>query len=250
MSNRYFRGWSKQRRAKKNVRVLRSFEDELYEDVRLAATLSLIDIAPEMLQAVVNQAGFSDYTGVLINSYMAGMFVNGRYAADRKGLLLPGYRTGNPRTLWSSSEPGIKTIRIKKGRPYVYKKGEFVRKNGKNTGLKRYYHTKERSANVRWLMNKRTYRNPHSTEFINFNKEEFSPTGYGKNLSVLKSCKPSLRRGTEIIIANGAPYAMRVQDNHAGSNVMPKGVAEEYVSIVRKELEKNLKMLYGRGYKR
>lgn len=250
MSNRGFYGWRKQSSARKNARVVRAFEEDLRDNVRRSMTSSLIYVAPKMLQSVVNQAGFSDYTGVLINSYMAGMFVNGKYAPDIKGLALPGSWVGSPRALWSSSEPGIKTVRIRKGRPYIYSTREFVKKNGKNTKLWLRKHTRERSSNVHWLINKRTYRNPASTEFMKFNKEEFSPTGYGRNLSVLKSSTPSLRRGTEIIISNGAPYAKRVQESHAGSNVMPQGVAEAYVSIVRKELERNLRLIYGKNLRR
>ncbi len=250
MSNRGFYGWRKQSSANNKVRVVRAFETDLRDNVRRSMTSSLIYVAPKMLQAVVNQAGFSDYTGVLINSYMAGMFVNGKYAPDIKGLALPGSWVGSPRGLWSSSDPEVRTIRIRKGRPYVYSMREFVKKNGKNTKLWLRRHTRERSSNVHWLINKRTYRNPASTEFMKFNESEFSSIGYGRNLSVLKSCTPSLKRGTEIIIANGAPYAKRVQESHAGSNVMPNGISGAYVSVVKNELERNLRLLYGRNYRK
>lgn len=249
MSKRGFYGWKKQETAKKRKRIVAEWGKELQENVRASATSSLIYVAPKMLQAVVNQVGFSDYTGVLVNSYMAGMFVNGKYAGDMSNIGLPGVQQGNPRAVWSSAEPDVKTISIKKGRPYIRSKNKFVMNNGRKTGLHLYEHTRERSGNVHWLINKRTYRNPRSPEFIPFKKEEFSPTGYGRNLSILKSCTPTLRRGTEIIITNGAPYAKRVQ-NQKGSNVYPKGISGSYLSIVRNELEKNLRKLYGSGLRR
>lgn len=245
MSNRNFHGWRKYEKylrnggKKGNVRVLRSFEEEVKMNVRAVQSMSLSYVAPALLQSMVNQAGYSDYTGVLSNSYMAGMFVNGKYAGDRRGLFLPDTWSGNPRAFWSSNEPGIKTIRIKRGRPYV-KKG--VRYN--NGFLRRYRHSGEegirKGKDIRYMIQKRTYRNPLSTEFMTFDKKDFRSDGWGRDVTVLRGAEPVLKRGTEIIVTNGAPYADKVQNNNSGSNVMPKGIGGQFHSIVRGELEKNL----------
>lgn len=179
-----------------------SFATDLVEFLSETYRYTLDDIKDNLLLSGVYNGTFSIYTGVLINSYMVGAFLNGKMVRGSCIGASPGI-TGYD----ISDEVGYEDeYKLRQGVQFIYMKEQ---------------------------------RNPKSRKKMRFDEESFSEDGYGQDFAKLSGYTPSVRNGYEIVLTNGAPYAEKVQMQNAGSNVMPtKSVASQYVSVVRSELQK------------
>lgn len=222
-----------------NTRVIKNFEQDALAMVKDASVASLQQLAPLLLEQAINEAGFSDYTGVLINSYMVGLMINGRFVnvSNINRYAKGAHIIATNETHWSSfGMPG--TTKIKKGRPY-HRNG-FV----SGTKLHRYRHGRGDIDNrlnkkTYWLIQNRMRRNPKSTEFMPFRESEFKQQGFGSAITKMKGMRGSIREGAELILANGAPYAEFVHQFNRGSKVFLSNLRNvSFVSITRKQLER------------
>lgn len=261
----YYSSLAAKRAARHNREMMRYTIKSIEDLVQQVSTTSLAEIVPALLGIAVQQAKFSDYTGVLANSYMAALFVNGQFVGNRgnyNSLIRPGgwgkvyaaqgqltkgneWKIKGGQFVWSSHRmPG--TVLIRAGKSYrktlqrqSYESGKISRYTGtklKNGGgaLARWQKTKDSNHMMSPI---RTRRNQYSPEFFPFNKKEFNHKGYGQNLSMLKGMRGNLKKGQEIILTNGAPYRDRV------NGVLPtiNGLQGDCVAIVRKELERAIR---------
>lgn len=257
---RDYNALSRKRLDRQNREYLKYFSRDLESLVQGVSTSSLAEIAPQLLGIAIQQAGFSDYTGVLINSYMVGMFVNGKFAGDNPGLVRPGawgrpsnlqsnltkgseWKIRGGRWVWSSyGMPG--TIHIRGGKYYRAKKkasGNLIRYSKAQNLIRA--NAKNDDPNFRPMVPIRNRRNKFSTEFMTFDYKNYNIKGYGENLTHLRSLKGILKRGSEIILTNGAPYAALVHWTHKGSRVFPHigKLQGKFISISKRELERAIK---------
>ena len=232
-----YKGARQKAELRNNKRVIKNFEQDALAMVKDASVASLQQLAPLLLEQAINEAGFSDYTGVLINSYMVGLMINGQFVNTTNVNRYATRHISTEQTFWNSyGLPG--TIRIKKGRPYN-KSINSVNKSGK--GARRYEHTTYRKgSDIRWLIQNRNRRNLKSTEFMTFNQEQFDARGYGWDKSRLKGMRSgNINTGVELVLTNGAPYAEQVHQFNRGSKVFLSNLRNvSFVSITRKQLER------------
>lgn len=205
--------------SKRNVRIGKSsytgvgtsFATDLINQLSGTCNNTLDVIGTKMLMSAVANAGFSDYTGVLINSYLYGVFINGHLHKDKCDYLSP-----SETRIGISDKTGSGSKRSNGPSPYIYI---------------------------------RNRRNLKSRDRMRFKENEFNPNGYGKEIATLSCYTSHIKSGSEIVLTNGAPYAEKVQMDNAGSNVMPtKSITSKYVSILRSELHDAIKD-FNRGVK-
>ena len=219
-----------------NTRVIKNFEQDALAMVKDASVASLQQLAPLLLEQAINEAGFSDYTGVLINSYMVGLMINGQFVNTVNVSRNATRHISTEKTFWNSyGMPG--TIRIKKGKLYARKH--------KRTYMKMHYMRPENlprrpGTKYRYMIQNRNRRNLKSTEFMTFNQEQFDPRGFGWNKSRLKGMRSgNIHTGVELVLTNGAPYAQQVHLFNEGSKVFPTNMRHvSFVTITRKQLER------------
>ena len=250
---------AQKREARHNREVEKYITKSLDDLAQNVCTTSLAEIAPQLLGMAIQQAGFSDYTGVLINSYMVALFVNGKFAGNNPGLIKPG-AWGKPATLAANLTKGSEW-KIKGGR-WVWssygmpgtsriRPGKFYRRKKSSANLVRYKKAQDQiranaikdNPNYRPLIPIRTRRNKLSTEFMTFDYKKYNVRGFGENLTVLRTLKGNIKRGAEIILTNGAPYAALVHWTHKGSRVFPNisKLQGRFISISRKQLERAIR---------
>ena len=219
-----------------NKRVIKNFEQDALAMVKDASVASLQQLAPLLLEQAINEAGFSDYTGVLINSYMVGLMINGRFVNTANVSRNATRHISTEQTFWKSyGMPG--TIRIKKGKLYARKHTR--------TYMKMHYMRPENlpvrpGTKYRYMIQNRNRRNLKSTEFMTFNQEQFDARGYGWDKSRLKGMRSgNIHTGVELVLTNGAPYAQQVHMFNEGSKVFPTNMRHvSFVTITRKQLER------------
>lgn len=225
---------------KQNNKAINEFLGEVVGAVRTGSLNAMQKIAARGLDVLVNKvAGFSDYTGLMINSYQAAIIDNGRsiYGGEIKegafqvgghymeGLLLGGdnknvFRNGKKsiRLLTSKGIRGTTPISLK--RP---------KKNNRNVNYAVY--------------KKRKGRNPQSAPVVvsQFTQNLNIYQGFGRDLTGLKGLYQT-GKGIQVIFRNPTPYALEVQYNNEGSDVMPGGLlGVPYVSITTQEIRKAVK---------
>jgi hypothetical protein len=171
---------------------------------------------------VENVAGFSDYTGVLINSYQAAILTRGKF----------NYKYGSLTGDFDARGQGLR----RQNNPFNPKGySDNVFKNGRgSTILLTSFRTSGTTPISFWTegrkgtqIRKRKGRNPKSKPFIRnrWSKRTKEYQGFGMKTEGLRSYNSNVRVGYEVIFDNPAPYAESVQKHNAGSRVMPVGLA-------------------------
>ncbi len=150
---------------------------------------------------VNNVAKFSDYTGVLINSYQAAILVNGNLDTLGRWYYLNEFRNAKRsiRMITSYHKSGTTPI-------------SFKTINNKGTSFAR---RKQRNPNSKPSIENRYKRKTVGDMY----------KGYGRDLTTLRTYSPASSLGIEVVFSNPTPYAKHVAEQNAGSVVMPIGVA-------------------------
>lgn len=217
---------------RKNNQAINEFLGDIVGTVTVGSAASMRKIAQRGIQRLVNNvASFSDYSGVLINSYQAAIITNGRLktkAPSRYGYKGDFDMSGN----------------VAAGH---MRQGEFKNASGGTVVMTSYGAdgaTKISRKGGSIKIRKR--RNPRSLEILKRKKRKVRYEGYGWDLSRIKSYTPSVKEGIEVVFDNPTPYAEEVHQKNEGSIVMPIGVADIVnrglvVSITTQEIQKAVK---------
>lgn len=226
--NKYFKDGRK-----KNNKAINEFLGEVVGAVTVGTASSMRKVAQRGIQRLVNNvAGFSDYSGMLINSYQAAILTRGKL------------RTNAP------SRYGYKGDFDLNGNVAMghMKQGEFKNASGGTVVMTSYRAngtTKISRKDGGRLIRKR--RNPESKEPLNrIIPGKILYEGHGWDLTKIKSYTPSVREGIEVVFDNPTPYAEHVHKKNEGSTVMPMGMADivsrgSMVSITTQEIRKAVK---------
>jgi hypothetical protein len=207
-------------------KALNEFLNEIIGVTSTGSRRAMVAMAQRGIRRLVNNvAGFSDYTGVLINSYQAALYSRGKFQFSggrgglrgREGYKGDFYHTGDPirnygNTFRSSTGSAILFTSYgigpkgTKDNPISFKtvknKGESIEKSyGRNSS------SKETIPN-RWKRRPKEY------------------LGYGRKTANVKSYNPSVKLGFEVVFDNPTPYAMKVHKENKGSTVMPVGTSQ------------------------
>ena len=202
---------------KQNEREINRFLSNIITPTMQGTRNAMITIAQRGIDRLVNNvAGFSDYTGVLINSYQAAILSKGKFNFKGRG------HGGDFDAIGQ-------TIR-----PYrVEGKNQFKNASG-GTVLMTSYGVDGTTGISFWTegrhgrtIARRKLRNKRSKASIRnyWKKRSKEYQGYGLKTSNIRSYTPTVRLGYEVVFDNPAPYAKTVQENNEGSRVMPTGIA-------------------------
>lgn len=163
---------------------------------------------------VNNVAKFSDYTGVLINSYQAAIIVRGQMGVGKDFNLSGDVIGRGGRNEFRNGQNSVRLItsyNINGTTPISFKTVE-----NKGTSFA-----------------KRKERNPQSKRTIpnryKFRAKGSAYKGYGRDLTALRTYTPASNLGIEVVFNNPTPYANHVATQNAGSTVMPVGSAARIV---------------------
>lgn len=217
----------------KNNKAINEFLTDIVGAVTVGGVNAMRKIAQRGIHRLVNNvAGFSDYTGVLINSYQAVLFQKGKIKGiggdfDARGNAINRSSFGNDHNKYRNARGGIVMVTSYKadGATPI----SFWTEGRKGTSI---------------ALRKR--RNPASKGKIRnrYRKGQQRPyKAYGHEISKLRGYSPSTRVGYEVVFDNPAPYAEFVQKNNPGSTVMPIGLAnimprDLAISISDNEIQK------------
>jgi hypothetical protein len=210
---RNYKGWNKKR--------LNKFLSDIIGATNQGSRRAMVAIAQRGIHRLVNNvAGFSDYTGVLINSYQAAIFQKGEFR-------IKGYRN-IIRGDFSYSGDTLRTY----GNVFRNTGGSIVLLTSYNVGPKG---TRKNPISYKTVKNKKDKiaksfeRNSRSKDEIPNYLKKFKRTkkyqGYGRETANIKGYSPSVKLGFEVVFDNPTPYAEKVQRVNKGSRVMPTGVA-------------------------
>lgn len=202
---------------KQNEREINRFLSNIITPTMQGTRNAIITIAQRGVTRLVNNvANFSDYTGVLINSYQAAILSKGKFNFKGRG-------SGG------DFDAIGQTIR-----PYrVEGKNQFKNASG-GTVLMTSYGVDGTTDISFWTegrhgrsIARRKQRNKRSKASIRnyWKKRSKEYQGYGLKTSNIRAYTPTVRLGYEVVFDNPAPYAQTVQENNDGSRVMPTGIA-------------------------
>lgn len=206
-----------------NEKELNKFLSDIIGATNQGSRRAMVAIAQRGIHRLINNvAGFSDYTGVLINSYQAAILTRGKFNYKY------GSRTGD----FDARGQGLR----RQNNPFNPKGySDNVFKNGRgSTILLTSFRTSGTTPISFWTEGrkgtkiiKRKGRNPRSKPFIRnrWSKRTKEYQGFGMKTEGLRSYNSNVRVGYEVIFDNPAPYAESVQKHNDGSRVMPTGVA-------------------------
>lgn len=203
----------------RNEKELNEFLSDIIGATNQGSRRAMVAIAQRGIHRLVNNvAGFSDYTGVLINSYQAAIFQKGKFR-------IKGYRNIY-RGDFSTSGDALRSY----GNVFRNTGGSIVLLTSYNVGPKG---SRDNPISFKTVKNKgkkiaKSYgRNPQSKDAIPnyWRKRNKNYQGYGRETAKIKGYSPSIKLGYEVVFDNPAPYAEKVQQENQGSRVMPTGVA-------------------------
>lgn len=205
---------------KQNEREINRFLSNIITPTMQGTRNAMITIAQRGITRLVNNvANFSDYTGVLINSYQAAILSKGKFNFKGRG------SGGDFDAIGQTIRPY--RFRGNKG------KNQFKNASGGTVLITSYgvdgttdisFWTEGRHGRS---IARRKQRNKRSKASIRnyWKKRSKEYQGYGLKTSKIRSYTPTIRLGYEVVFDNPAPYAQTVQENNDGSRVMPTGVA-------------------------
>lgn len=198
---------------RENNRAINEFLGTVVGAVRSGSLNAMQKIARRGIDTLVNKvATFSDYTGVLINSYQAAVVVNGNWG------------TGN-------NFNGSGDV-IAKGSGNEFRNGQKSVRLVTSYGVVGTTPISFRTiGNAKESFAKRKERNPKSAATIpnryKTRHQGSSYKGYGRDITAIKAYMPAQNLGIEVIFNNPTPYANTVNETNAGSTVMPLGGAAQ-----------------------
>ena len=202
------------RRNYKNVKgnkAINEFLGTVVGAVRSGSLNAMQKIARRGVEHLVNNtAKFSDYTGVLVNSYQAAIVVNGKWATGGD-FNLGGEAIG--RGGMNEFRNGNKSVRLVTSYD-INGTTPISFKTIKNKGTS-FAKRKERNPNSKSSIPNRYQRHQTGKAY----------KGYGRDITAIRAHSPAATLGIEVLFSNPTPYANHVAKNNAGSTVMPVGGA-------------------------
>jgi hypothetical protein len=205
-----------------NNKAINEFLSDIVWATSTGSQRSMQTIARKGIERLVNNvASFSDYTGVLINSYQAAIYQkgnfnfqgNGKYGGnfDAKGHAMRGYRDPYGNSLQNKFRNSSGNVIL-------------MTSHGVQGTTRISFNTVGRKGKQ---IQRRKQRNSRSKEFIRNYWKKRSPEyqGYGSRTGNIRAYSPRIKTGFEVLFDNPAPYALSVQSRNDGSRVMPVGVA-------------------------
>lgn len=203
---------------KRNEREINAFLSDIITPTMMGTRNAMLTIAQRGINRLVNNvASFSDYTGVLVNSYQAAIISKGKFNFKGRG---PG---GDFDAIGQTRRP----YRVQGKNQFKNASGGTVLmtsygvegatdvsfwtegRHGQSIARRKQRKNKRTKASIRNYWKKRT--------------KEYQ--GYGLKTTNIRSYVPSIKWGYEVVFDNPAPYAQFVQEHNDGSVVMPMGVA-------------------------
>lgn len=203
---------------KRNEREINAFLSDIITPTMMGTRNAMLTIAQRGINRLVNNvASFSDYTGVLINSYQAAIISKGKFNFKGRG------HGGDFDAIGQTRRP----YRVQGKNQFKNASGGTVLitsygvdgttdisfwtegRHGQSIARRKQRKNKRTKASIRNYWKKRT--------------KEYQ--GYGLKTTNIRSYIPSIKRGYEVVFDNPAPYAQFVQEHNDGSVVMPMGVA-------------------------
>lgn len=208
----------RQYKTNRNDEAINDFLNEVVGAVRSGSFSSMQKIAQRGIDRLVdNVAGFSDYTGVLINSYQAAVMQHGKLNTNAKG--------GRYGSNFDAKGTPLRHGRGGKGNTFKNSRGSTILITSLGKGIPISFRT-EGNKGKSFIIQKR--RNPASREKIRnrYRKSDTKPYfGHGMNTSNIRSYVPTVQIGYEVVFDNPTPYAKFVQENNPGSTVLPVGTS-------------------------
>lgn len=202
---------------KQNEREINRFLSNIITPTMQGTRNAMITIAQRGITRLVNNvAGFSDYTGVLINSYQAAILSKGKFNFKGRG-------SGGD---FDAIGQTIRPYRVEGKNQFKNSSGGIVLMTSYGvdgtTGIS--FWTEGRQGRT---IARRKWRNKRSKASIRnyWKKRSKEYQGYGLKTSNIRAYTPTVRLGYEVVFDNPAPYAKTVQEINEGSRVMPTGIA-------------------------
>jgi len=231
-----------------NSRAMNRFKQDIVGSM-VSFSRSTIQQAAKMgLQHMINQAGFNDYTGKLINSYQAAILTKGgideRISRMRSGVW-------NERGIFGGTTPIMITSYGMPGTTSIsHRTVTATNRAGKTyKGFRmRVRRDGGESPDVRRLQK------------VWGNRESKYTKGFGHNITAIKGIAPPISSGYWLVFTNAAPYALSVHKgegrDHRGRlvkgtphRVFPdRGADINLYGIAQQELKKAIAR-YKRKYK-
>lgn len=234
-----------------NNKAINEFLNEIIGVTSTGSRRAVTAMADRGIKRLVhNVAGFSDYTGVLINSYQAAVYQNGEFRT-RGGRHIKNYR-GDFNYTGDALRSYGNTFRNNSGSAIL-----FTSYGVGPTGLRGAPISFKTIKNKGGSIEKSLGRNPKSKDAIRnyWKKRPKEYQGYGRKTANVKAYSPSIKYGFEVVFDNPAPYAQFVQENNKGSRVMPTGAASIMprglaISIATHEINRELQKARARRKKK
>lgn len=205
----------------KNEKEINKFLSDIIGATSQGSRRAMTSMAQRGIQRLVNNvAGFSDYTGVLINSYQAAIYQNGQFRI-RGGKHIDGYR-GDFSTSGDALRNYDSVYRNSSGSVILLTSYGVGPKGSRGNPIS-FRTVKNKGKAIAKSYGRNSSSKPEIPNYWKKRTKEYQ--GYGRKTANIKSYTPSIKFGFEVVFDNPTPYAMKVQQNNKGSRVMPTGVA-------------------------
>lgn len=237
---------------KKFVSEVQEFFNECEQAINVCSQTTLTQIAPQFMQAVIDNAGYDDYTGVLANSYTMAMVINGKVvpqiSATHRSKYMVIQKGVKQQTMWRSYDMRKKNQIVRLSKIKDFARGwkltnRQYQEFSPIPNAQVYYKGNKEIKDPHMVLKNRFSRRGHPMfihRTIKDYKYNFRKRGFGHTISDLRGGFHGPRRGSGLVISNGAPYAAQVHNK--GSVVIPmvvgKMVEGSMVAIMKNEFNK------------
>lgn len=245
---------------RKNANYLKTFINELISMVNRSSRAAMVEIGQKGLQKLVDSSGFSDYTGMMRNSYQAAIFTKGKQpkiSNETRTSKEVVFSTGEEvHSQWAHEYYRGKQQKDTFHGPH----GEInlmtsfdingttpisFREVGRDGYDSMYANgTKGHAKRGRGYFGIRNKRNPKSANVIRARKIWRERNGYGRNITQLRGYTPKIKSGYAVVFNNPTPYARLVHNGNKGSNVFPTTrmiSSSEMISILSVYVKRSIK---------
>ena len=253
-----------------NNRALREFVNDVYGAVRNASLASMHQVAQIGLTNMINQAQFSDFTGVLANSYQAAIKEHGHHRFDAKGgdftrtgwgRLNENFRGYDFKSKYNKSGTKLNPAYGQQDNPeFQVNNNTFSNSNGMVSLYTSYNYPNtskisfKKNRQGRYPLRKNRGGVVKVDSIWDRYKHGKKPPvdGYGRVLTELRTAQmPNLKDGYSVIFANGAPYARYVH-NHF-NRVFPSSIGisrGQFIVLAQRNLKASIALRKGRRKKK
>lgn len=196
-----------------NSAAIRNFKDRVARTIHHTCVGTINDVMTVGLQKMVNEAGFNDYTGKLINSYQAAAIsaggIESRLARTGAKVTHLGdvieQRGFHSKAVSYSKIPIFRTSFGMPGTTQISHRGEYVEINGKRKFAFRMRNRRDSGESPEL----------RKAGYIDGKREKSFNHGFGDDITKLKGIAAPFSHGYWIVFTNGHPLANIVHTQHA-----------------------------------